>query len=136
MTAYLAPLLGGMCLGLSATAFLLLTGRIAGISGLFGRLLDGRPPWTVNLAFVLGLLAGPWLYAGVFGALPHITIRTPLPLIVVAGLLVGFGTRMGSGCTSGHGILGLARLSPRSIIATLVFLVSGMTVATLSGGAQ
>ncbi len=132
MTAYLPPLAGGMLLGLAAAALLLLNGRIAGISGVFGRLLGGQVQAT-NAGFVAGLLAGPWGYALAFGHLPAMTITASLPLIAVAGLLVGFGTRMGSGCTSGHGILGLARFSKRSIVATATFLAAGMITATLAG---
>ncbi|MFT4149827.1 MAG: YeeE/YedE family protein [Paracoccaceae bacterium] len=132
MTGYLAPLGGGALLGLSAVLFLVLTGRIAGISGLFGRIVDGHPV-GVNMAFLLGLLTGPWTFALIYGKLPQISIAAPLPSILIAGLLVGFGTRMGSGCTSGHGILGLARLSRRSFAATATFLITGIVVATASG---
>ena len=77
-------------------------------------------------------MAGPYLYAITFSQFPALTITTPWPLILIAGLLVGFGTRMGSGCTSGHGIMGLARFSRRSIVATVTFLITGMLVATIT----
>jgi uncharacterized membrane protein YedE/YeeE len=132
MSPYWSPLLGGMLLGLSASLLLLLNGRIAGISGIVGRLLGGSQV-PINLAFVLGLVAGPLLYALAYGGPPALTVAASWPTIVAAGLLVGIGTRMGSGCTSGHGILGLARLSKRSFVATATFLAAGMLTATLTG---
>ncbi len=130
MSAYWAPLLGGMLIGASATTLLLLNGRIAGISGIVGRLLGGEQ-MILNGAFVLGLLCGPALYALMFGTLPVVTVPASWPLTLLAGLLVGIGTRMGSGCTSGHGILGLARFSKRSLAATAAFLIAGIATATL-----
>lgn len=132
MSLWMWALAGGAILGLSAGALLILTGRIAGISGLLGSLLMGRGN-EINIGFLAGLLAGPWIYDLIFGTLPTITINASLPAIIIAGLLVGFGTRMGSGCTSGHGILGLARLSPRSFAATGAFLIAGIVAATLNG---
>ena len=130
MSAYWPSLIGGMLLGLSAVALLLLDGRIAGISGIVGRLLGGGQV-PLNAAFVIGLMSGPPLYMLVFGSFPSVTIAASLPLILVAGLAVGIGTRMGSGCTSGHGILGLARFSKRSFAATATFLLAGVAMATL-----
>ncbi|MFJ6321991.1 MULTISPECIES: YeeE/YedE family protein [unclassified Rhizobium] len=133
MNAYISSLFGGMLIGISAAMLLLLNGRIAGISGIVGRLVQGIGVMT-NLAFVLGLLLGPFTYLLAYGSLPAIQITAGWPLIVVAGLLVGFGSRMGSGCTSGHGVLGLARLSPRSIVAVAIFLTAGViAVAVLRG---
>ncbi len=130
MTPYWPSLLGGMLIGLSATLLLLLNGRVAGISGMLGRLAQGAQIPT-NAAFVIGLILGPLLYRVVAGAWPAVTITASLPVIALAGLLVGFGTRMGSGCTSGHGIVGLARLSPRSIAAVVTFLSAGIATVTL-----
>ena len=130
MSAYWPSLIGGMLLGLSAVALLLLDGRIAGISGIVGRLLGGGQV-PLNAAFVIGLVSGPPLYMLVFGSFPSVTIAASLPLVLVAGLAVGIGTRMGSGCTSGHGILGLARFSKRSFAATATFLLAGIVMATL-----
>lgn len=130
MTAYLPSLLGGMLIGLAAALLLALNGRVAGISGIVGRLTQGSHV-AVNAAFVAGLLLGPLLYRGFAGGWPAVTIAMPLPLIAAAGILVGFGTRMGSGCTSGHGIVGLARLSPRSFAAVASFLVAGAFAVTL-----
>lgn len=132
MSPYWPPLFGGMMLGLASILLFLFNGRIAGISGIMGRVL-GRERRLANLAFVAGLLAGPYLYAAAFGGLPIVTIIAPWPLIIIAGLLVGFGTRMGSGCTSGHGIMGLARFSRRSIAATAIFLITGICAATITG---
>lgn len=130
MSVYWPSLIGGMLLGLSAVALLLLDGRIAGISGIVGRLLGGAQV-PLNAAFVIGLISGPPLYMLGFGSFPSVTIATSWPLVLVAGLAVGIGTRMGSGCTSGHGILGLARFSRRSFAATATFLLAGGAMATL-----
>ncbi|MCB2400122.1 YeeE/YedE family protein [Rhizobium beringeri] len=133
MNAYLPSLVGGMLVGVSAVMLLLLNGRIAGISGIVGRLAQGIG-LTTNLAFALGLLLGPLAYLLMFDGWPVVQINTGWPLLIVAGLLVGFGSRMGSGCTSGHGVLGLARLSPRSMVAVATFLTAGViAVAILRG---
>lgn len=133
MSAYLPSLVGGVLIGASAVMLLLLNGRIAGISGIVGRLAQGVG-LTTNLAFVLGLVLGPIAYLLVFGGWPAVQITAGWPLLIVAGLLVGFGSRMGSGCTSGHGVLGLARLSPRSMVAVATFLTAGVAaVAFLRG---
>ncbi len=127
---YLSALIGGMLIGLSATIFLLLNGRIAGISGIVGRLAQGLDI-GLNAAFVLGLMLGPLLFHGLFGRWPIVTVISSWPLIICAGFLVGFGTRMGSGCTSGHGVLGLARFSRRSIAAVVTFLATGIAAVTI-----
>ncbi|MEJ5900096.1 YeeE/YedE family protein [Ochrobactrum teleogrylli] len=132
MMTYLQSLAGGMILGAAAIFLLIFNGRIAGISGIVGRLLNGSQA-ALNAAFVLGLILGPVVYAALFGSFPVTTISASWPIIVVAGLLVGIGTRMGSGCTSGHGILGMARFSKRSIAATITFLITGVAAATLTG---
>ncbi|EKS30399.1 YeeE/YedE family protein [Afipia felis] len=132
MISYWPSLAGGMLIGLSAMLLLIVNGRIAGISGIVGRLLDGQQI-GLNAAFLAGLLLGPWLYAAATGHLPPVAIVASTPVLVVAGLLVGIGTRMGSGCTSGHGILGLARFSKRSLVATCIFLATGVVVATVMG---
>ncbi len=127
-----ASLLGGMLIGLSAAMLLLLNGRIAGISGIVGRLFQpGGTGLGVNLAFVLGLLSGPGFYLAAFGEWPAVRIDSSLPILLLAGLLVGFGSRMGSGCTSGHGVVGLARLSPRSIAAVVTFLSAAVLTVFL-----
>lgn len=122
---YLQSLGGGLLIGAAAAVFLLLNGRIAGISGILGGLFG--PPGAetrTNLAFILGLLLGPVLFLVLAGHWPPVTIAAGAGTLVAAGLLVGFGTRLGSGCTSGHGVCGLARLSPRSIAAVLTFMVA------------
>ena len=132
ISPYWASLFGGMLLGVATLTLLLLNGRVAGISGIVGRLIAGHQ-LASNAAFVAGLLLGPVLYLAAYGGPPAVTIVASWPTIVAAGLLVGVGTRMGSGCTSGHGILGLARLSKRSIAATATFLAAGVVTATLLG---
>ena len=133
MSTYLASFAGGILIGASAVMFLLLNGRIAGISGIVGRLAQGVG-LTTNLAFVLGLLLGPLAYLLAFGEWPTVEITATWPLIIVAGLIVGFVSRMGCGCTSGHGVLGLARLSPRSMVAVASFLSAGVIAVTVLRG--
>jgi len=116
---------GGVIIGIAAAMFVLLNGRIAGISGILGGLLQpakGDLAW--RLAFVLGLLAAPAAYL-LAGPLPKAQIDAGWGALVAAGLLVGVGTRYGSGCTSGHGVCGLSRLSPRSLAATAAFMGAG-----------
>lgn len=116
---------GGALIGLAASIFILVNGRIAGISGILGGLLSPKPgevSWRI--AFVLGLLVAPMVY-GLITELPEIRIDSGFPILILAGFLVGIGTRYGSGCTSGHGICGISRLSPRSLAATLSFMVAG-----------
>ena len=133
MSGYWSSLIGGMLIGLSAVLLLLLNGRIAGISGIVGRLARGESLAT-NGAFVVGLALGPVLFLALFGYGPAVTITMPWPWMIIAGLVVGFGARMGSGCTSGHGVLGLARLSRRSFAAVVTFLAAGiLAVALLKG---
>ncbi len=136
MDTHLAALLGGLLIGLSAATLLLLNGRIAGISGLVAGL--GRPGERrlADLAFLLGLILGPPLFATLAGHWPLMRIEASWPVLAVAGLLVGFGTRLGSGCTSGHGVCGLARLSPRSLVAVPVFLATGMLTVALMRAAS
>ncbi|MGA8137447.1 MULTISPECIES: YeeE/YedE [Pseudomonas] len=120
-----SALAGGALIGLAAALFILANGRIAGISGLLGSLLQrGSEGWGEKALFLLGLLLAPLLW-GAFHALPTIRFETGVPGLVLAGLLVGLGTRYGSGCTSGHGVCGISRLSPRSIVATLCFMAAG-----------
>lgn len=128
-----SALVGGLLIGTSVALFVLLYGRITGISGIVGGLLDpvrGDTGWRVS--FVAGLLAAPLLYAAVTGGMPPVDIDAPLGMLVAAGLLVGFGTRLGSGCTSGHGVCGIARRSPRSLVATAVFMASGIATVLIT----
>ena len=120
-----AALVGGLLIGLAAALFVLLNGRIAGISGIVGGLLrPQRGDIVWRLAFLGGLLGAPLIYV-LLAPLPEVRIEAGSLQIIVAGLLVGIGTRYGAGCTSGHGVCGLSRLSPRSLVATLVFMVAG-----------
>lgn len=120
-----SSLAGGVLIGLSAALLILGSGRVAGISGIVGGLLKpGAPDTTWRLAFLGGLLAAPLLWR-LFAALPEAQPVAGGSMLVVAGLLVGIGTRYGSGCTSGHGVCGLSRLSPRSLAATLAFMGAG-----------
>ncbi len=118
-------LVGGMMLGVATIILLLGIGRIAGISGIFSSLLKPKRVEMWQVLFILGLIVSPLLYKLV-RPLPDVEVSTSLPLLIAAGLLVGFGTRLGSGCTSGHGICGNARLSPRSMAATVTFMFFGI----------
>lgn len=119
-------LLGGVILGIAAALYVLLHGRILGISGIVSGLLYPKPNDVVwRLSLVLGLLSAPLWAALFFDMRPIVQIDTDWYAILVAGLLVGFGAQYGSGCTSGHGICGLSRLSPRSLVATLTFMGAG-----------
>jgi len=121
-------LLGGVLIGISSALFILANGRIAGISGILGGLLSRRPGDMVwRIAFLLGLVAAPAAIFALTGPI-NATIEANTEVLVVAGLLVGIGTRYGAGCTSGHGVCGLSRLSPRSLVATLAFMGAGMAI--------
>jgi hypothetical protein len=123
-----SALLGGALIGVAAGMFILLNGRIAGISGVMGGLLrpaslaSGDAGWRI--AFVLGLLVAPLVYLA-FAAWPAVEVDASYGALVLAGLLVGVGTRYGAGCTSGHGVCGISRLSPRSLAATACFMAAG-----------
>ena len=124
-------LAGGMLIGLAAALLILFNGRIAGISGILGGLLrprSGDLGWRI--AFLAGLIGTPLLYQ-VWQALPPVQIDAGTPALIVAGLLVGVGVRYGAGCTSGHGVCGLSRLSPRSLAATIAFMAAGFLTVYL-----
>ena len=124
--------IGGALIGLSAVALMLLTGRIAGISGIVGGLLSGTRDSGWRIAFVLGLVLAPFAGALAGHPLPTPAMPASWTLVIIAGALVGFGTRLASGCTSGHGICGIARLSRRSIAATVMFMLSAIVVVALT----
>lgn len=129
VTIPVAALAGGVLIGLAAALFVIFTGRIAGISGILGGLLKPRRAdigWRV--AFIGGLIAAPIIYS-LLWSLPSIQVEANSFTIIIAGMLVGFGSRYGSGCTSGHGVCGISRLSRRSMIATLIFMAVGFIVA-------
>jgi uncharacterized membrane protein YedE/YeeE len=116
-------------LGLAATLYVLLHGRILGISGIVSGLVHPKKEdWSWRLAFIIGVITAPFLAALFFGILPVIEVDASWLTVIIAGLLVGFGVQYGSGCTSGHGICGLSRLSPRSLVATLSFMTAGFLV--------
>ena len=126
----LTAIAGGLLIGTAAALLLLTSGRIAGVSGMVARaagIARGGTPRAQAAAFVLGLPAGAALVSALIRQ-PQVEVSASAALLVVAGLLVGFGTRLGNGCTSGHGVCGLARLAPRSIAATLAFIGAGMAV--------
>jgi uncharacterized membrane protein YedE/YeeE len=123
-----SAVIGGAIIGVAAAMFALVNGRIAGISGIIGGLVRPTYPdlaWRV--AFVLGLLLAPVIYSRI-ATLPAIEIDANYPTLIVAGLLVGVGTRYGAGCTSGHGVCGVSRMSPRSLVATLLFMAAGFVM--------
>jgi uncharacterized protein len=123
-------LIGGIFIGLGSVVLLYFNGKIAGISGILGGMLqkwDGNSPW--RLAFLVGIPLGVLGVSWVHNMQPVVQIDVSTPVVVIGGLLVGFGTRLGSGCTSGHGVSGIARLSPRSLVATATFM--GMAALTV-----
>jgi len=131
---WINALIGGLMIGTAAGILMLGNGRIAGISDILGRLIAHSKPtdWAERTLFIVGLLAAPFAYYAT-NSVPEITVTNSIPLLVLGGLAVGIGSRMGSGCTSGHGVCGNARLSKRSIVATLTFLTTGaLTVAALN----
>ena len=125
-------LAGGVLIGLATAMFLLLNGRIAGISGILGGLLrptKGDVGWRI--AFIAGLIFSPIAFS-VVAPLPAVQINADVASLIIAGLLVGVGTRYGSGCTSGHGVCGLSRLSPRSMVATALFMLAGFVTVFIT----
>ena|SRR5579871_2028213 len=131
---------GGLLIGIAAALFLLLSGRIAGVSGLTAtaaRIGSGSTPWALAMSFVIGLPLGAAAVMAFLGR-PEIVITGSVPTLAISGLLVGFGTRLANGCTSGHGVCGVARLSPRSMAATGLFVLTGVAtvfvIRHLAGG--
>lgn len=128
-----SALIGGALIGGAAAWFLIMNGRIAGISGVLGGLLQpigSEVGWRI--AFLAGMLLAPLLFVAAGGARPAVEIDASAGLLVLAGLLVGFGTRLGAGCTSGHGVCGIGRASPRSIAATAVFMATAVTTVFIT----
>jgi len=135
-----ASLAGGLLIGLSATVLLLFNGRVAGISGIvWGAVSAKKDQAFWRWAFLAGLLAGGASMMALTPSLFAVTYDRTLPMVIAAGVFVGFGVRLGSGCTSGHGVCGLSRLSPRSLVATLTFIATGaitvFVVRAMMGGA-
>ena len=127
----IASLTGGLLIGLASVLLMALRGRILGATGVLAGILHpaDRSDWTWRFVFLLGMVTGPLAYAVIFGRMPDIDVPVSTAALVTGGFIVGLGVTYGSGCTSGHGVCGMARLSPRSIVATLTFmLTTGLTV--------
>lgn len=131
MLEYTTPLIGGLLIGLTAVALLSLLGRIAGIAGIVWGAISAQPDNAWRWLFIVGLVAGPLVYQLLAGVPSPAPSPAPWWQAVAAGLLVGFGVRMGSGCTSGHGVCGIGRLSPRSLVATITFMLTGIATVFL-----
>ena len=121
-----SALTGGLLIGLSVALFFILNGRMIGVSGIASNFLISKDKKNENLLFLVGLILGPLIYTFILGREINILISNSLPLLTVGGILVGFGTKLSSGCTSGHGISGISRFSLRSIIATITFMIVGI----------
>ena len=129
----LSALTGGLLIGLSVALFFILNGRMIGISGIASNLLVSKNNRIDNFLFLIGLILGPLIYNLVSGKEINISISSSLILLIIGGSLVGFGTRLSSGCTSGHGISGISRFSLRSIIATITFMIVGILTVLVTG---
>lgn len=131
----LTATIGGLLIGLSAVLLMGLNGRTAGVSGIMSGMLFGAANDRLwRILFVVGLILGPLVYTAVSGIQPNFEITSNWAFIVIGGLLVGFGTRLGSGCTSGHGVCGLARFSSRSLFSVVVFIATGIATVAISRG--
>ena len=128
-----SALTGGLLIGLSVALFFILKGRMIGISGIASNFLVSKDNRTENFLFLFGLILGPLIYNLISGKEINISISNSLILLITAGAMVGFGTRLSSGCTSGHGISGISRFSLRSIIATITFMLVGMLTVLIMG---
>ena len=123
---------GGILIGIAVILFFISTGRLAGVSGIVNNTLTNTKNWLSNFLFLVGLVLGPSVYVLILNKDIVFSMTSSLPLIIIGGILVGFGTKIGSGCTSGHGICGISRFSVRSIVATITFMIIAMiTVALL-----
>ena len=129
----ISALTGGLLIGLSVAIFFILNGRMIGISGIASNLLVSKNNRIDNFLFLIGLILGPLIYNLVSGKEINISISSSLILLIIGGSLVGFGTRLSSGCTSGHGISGISRFSLRSIIATITFMIVGVLTVLVTG---
>ena len=134
MEKFMAPLLGGVLIGLSSTMILFFLGKIAGVSGILGTFISSpKKSGHWKLSFLVGLIFGGLILKIWFGELFNYSLNLNTIHVIIAGLLVGFGTRLGSGCTSGHGVSGLPRLSKRSLVATLTFILAGVITVFIKG---
>jgi len=129
----ITALTGGLLIGLSVALFFILNGRMIGISGIASNFLISKDNRIDNFLFLVGLILGPLIYNLISGKEINISISNSLILLITAGAMVGFGTRLSSGCTSGHGISGISRFSLRSIIATITFMLVGMLTVLITG---
>ena len=125
-------LIGGLLIGLSVILFFILNGRMIGVSGIASNFLISKDKKIENLLFLVGLILGPLICTFLLGQEIKISISSSLPLLTAGGVLVGFGTRLSSGCTSGHGISGISRFSLRSIIATITFMIVGILTVLIT----
>ena len=128
-----SALTGGLLIGLSVALFFILNGRMIGISGIASNFLISKNNRIENFLFLVGLILGPLIYSLISGQEVNISISSSLILLITAGTMVGFGTRLSSGCTSGHGISGISRFSLRSIIATITFMLVGILTVLITG---
>ena len=128
-----SALTGGLLIGLSVALFFILNGRMIGISGIASNFLISKDRRIENFLFLIGLILGPLIYNLISGKEINISISSSLILLIIGGSLVGFGTRLSSGCTSGHGISGISRFSLRSIIATITFMIVGIVTVLITG---
>ena len=128
-----SALTGGLLIGLSVALFFILKGRMIGISGIASNFLVSKDNRTENFLFLFGLILGPLIYNLISGKEINISISNSLFLLIIAGTMVGFGTRLSNGCTSGHGISGISRFSLRSIIATITFMLVGILTVLITG---
>ena len=122
---------GGLLIGIAVILFFISTGRLAGVSGIVNNTLTNTQNWLSNFLFLVGLVLGPSVYVLILNKDIAFSMTSSLPLIIIGGILVGFGTKIGSGCTSGHGICGISRFSVRSIVATITFMVIAMITVVL-----
>ena len=129
----ISALTGGLLIGLSVALFFILNGRMIGISGIASNFLVSKNNRIDNFLFLIGLILGPLIYNLISGEEINISISSSLILLIIGGSLVGFGTRLSSGCTSGHGISGISRFSLRSIIATITFMIVGVLTVLVTG---
>ena len=129
----ISALIGGLLIGLSVALFFILNGRMIGISGIASNFLVSKNNRIENFLFLVGLILGPLIYNLISGKEINISISSSLILLIIGGSLVGFGTRLSSGCTSGHGISGISRFSLRSIIATITFMIVGIITVLIAG---
>ena len=122
---------GGVLIGIAVIFFFISTGRLAGISGIVNNTLTNTTNWLSNFLFLIGLILGPTVYLLILNKDIPFLITPSFPLIIIGGILVGFGTKIGSGCTSGHGICGISRFSVRSIVATITFILAAMITVVI-----